>query len=136
VVLDAELDDQATPGVRLATMHRVKGLEFDHVIVVAANDGTLPLPAVLSAAGDEAERQRLEVEERSLLYVAATRARQQLYILSFGAPSSFIADLGGHAERDRDRFRGQGLRSSTAITRSHSLPATLARARAISGYRR
>jgi superfamily I DNA/RNA helicase len=36
-------DDRREPGVRLATMHRVKGLQFEHMIVAAANADILPL---------------------------------------------------------------------------------------------
>lgn len=52
-----EKADTGHPGaVRLATMHRVKGLEFDTVIVVAANEGNVPLEDRLQQAGDEFER--------------------------------------------------------------------------------
>ena len=36
-------EDRRTPGLRLATMHRVKGLEFDYVIVAGVNEGIVPL---------------------------------------------------------------------------------------------
>lgn len=54
-------------GVELATFHRAKGLEFDHVFLVGVEDGTVPL----------ARSEHLE-EERRLLYVAVTRARHSL----------------------------------------------------------
>ncbi len=54
-------------GVELATFHRAKGLEFDHVYLVGLEDGTVPLAH--SGYPDE---------ERRLLYVAATRARRSL----------------------------------------------------------
>lgn len=55
-------------------MHRVKGLEFEHVIIVAANKGILPLEAAVDDAEDAVARRNAETGERSLLYVAPTRA--------------------------------------------------------------
>ena len=63
-------EDGAAPGIRLATIHRVKGLEFDHVILVTSVDvGSLP------ENDNEAS-----IRSRALLYVAATRARRSLYV--------------------------------------------------------
>jgi hypothetical protein len=72
-------EDRSTPGVRLATMHRVKGLEFDKVFVVGVNEGIVPLPAAVSGS-DEATKREGEKSERALLYVAVTRARTQVII--------------------------------------------------------
>jgi hypothetical protein len=63
-------EDSAAAGLRMATIHRVKGLEFDHVIL-AERFEDLGQPATLS----ERARQR-----RALLYVAATRARCSLLV--------------------------------------------------------
>lgn len=81
--LQADTRDDAGPGVRLATMHRVKGLEFAHVLIVGANADVLPSPYV---APDQV------VQERCLLHVASSRARDTLTITSWGRPSSFIAE--------------------------------------------
>ena len=78
------------PGVRLATMHRVKGLEFEHVIVVAANHGILPLDAAVGDAEDAVAKRNSETGERSLLYVALTRARRSATITSYGQTSPFL----------------------------------------------
>lgn len=92
--LTKEKVDTGHPGeVRLATMHRVKGLEFDVVIVVSANKGIIPLEERLKHAGDEVEKKQAEVEERSLLYVAVTRAKREVLILSFGERSPFLEGL-------------------------------------------
>lgn len=40
-------ENRSTPGLRLATMHRVKGLEFDHIIIAGVNEGIVPLQMVL-----------------------------------------------------------------------------------------
>ena len=43
-VLETEAPDDSSPGVRLATMHRVKGLEFDRVLIASANQDPNPAP--------------------------------------------------------------------------------------------
>jgi len=81
----------ATDAVRLATLHRVKGLEFEIVVAASVNDDLAPLPAALDTA-DAVERTTSELEERSLLYVALTRARKQAYLFSYGQPSRFLVE--------------------------------------------
>ena len=91
-VLEADnLDDREKEGVRVATMHRVKGLEFDRVAIASVNAGLVPLRAAVFSRGDEAGRTAAETEERALVYVAATRAKKELLVLSFGEPSPFLA---------------------------------------------
>ena len=91
VALEAGAVDAAeTEGVRLATMHRVKGLEFDRVVMASINADLVPLPAAIDARGDAVERESAETEERALVYVAATRAKKELLVLSFGTPSRFL----------------------------------------------
>ena len=89
---DPRLDSlrEAAPGLRLATMHRVKGLEFDCVFVIHANATVLPLASALQGLSDDLERQQAESRERSLLYVAATRARKQLFVSGYGQLSPFV----------------------------------------------
>ncbi|MDE0359996.1 MAG: hypothetical protein OXI74_02390 [Rhodospirillaceae bacterium] len=90
-VLEADAPDESSTGVRLATMHRVKGLEFDRVVIASANEDILPLPAAINATdADSSERIAAETAERALLYVSATRAKRELTVLSFGTPSSFL----------------------------------------------
>ncbi len=84
--LRRDTPDDASEGVRLATMHRVKGLEFTHIFIVGANAGVLPSKYIV-AEDEEALR------ERCLLHVAATRARDTLTITSYGQPSPFITSL-------------------------------------------
>lgn len=59
-------------GVTLSTMHRAKGLEWDVVFIIGANDGVNP--SRMAKQEDELE------EERRLFYVAVTRARKRLEI--------------------------------------------------------
>ena len=84
------VDSDETEGVRLATMHRVKGLEFDRVIMASVNADLVPLPAALDGRGDAVERESAETEERALVYVAATRAKKELLVLSFDTPSRLL----------------------------------------------
>lgn len=83
-------DNSHEPGIRVATMHRVKGLEFDHVFIAGANASRLPLESVMQGLSDATERRRAETRERSLLYVAATRARKSLFVSGNGELSPFV----------------------------------------------
>ena len=85
-----EYDERRKPGLRLATMHRVKGLEFDRVIAAAVNDGTVPLSFRLQNTEDSAVQQEVEMQERALFYVALTRARRAALITCHGEPSEFL----------------------------------------------
>jgi DNA helicase II / ATP-dependent DNA helicase PcrA len=79
-------------GVTLASMHAAKGLEWDAVFVVGLVDGVLPIAQSLS-------RPEAVEEERRLLYVAITRAREQL-TLSW----SLVRNPGAKRPRPRSRF--------------------------------
>lgn len=82
-------EDRTLDGVRVATMHRVKGLEFEHVFVVAVNDRIVPLAYAINTPDPVAEEEALNAE-KCLLYVALTRARKSAYITSYGTPSEFL----------------------------------------------
>ncbi len=81
-------DNNTQAGVRLATMHRVKGLEFDYMYVAGVNEGVMPLNFLDS--DDLTIIREHEQRERSLLYVAITRAKRFCAITGFGKVSSFI----------------------------------------------
>jgi len=83
--------DTKQPGVRTATMHSCKGLEFARLAVVATNADNLPLPAATTPAVEDERQHALDVlRERCLLYVACTRARDELVVTSSGAPSTLL----------------------------------------------
>ena len=79
-------------GIRLMTIHAAKGLEFDTVFVIQANEGRIPYK--------KAEKAEEIEEERRLFYVAMTRAKNRLvfsYVKIKGGkeilPSRFVDEL-------------------------------------------
>ena len=78
-------------GVTLSSLHAAKGLEWDAVLLVGACEGLLPISL--------AEGQAAIEEERRLLYVGVTRAREHLVISYARARSA-----GGRASRKPSRF--------------------------------
>ncbi|MGH3864041.1 ATP-dependent DNA helicase UvrD2 [Actinokineospora sp.] len=93
--LDLRAQAQHPPtveGVTLASLHSAKGLEWDAVFLVGLVDGTLPIQ---HADGNEAQIE----EERRLLYVGVTRAREHLSLTWALARAE-----GGKRYRRRSRF--------------------------------
>lgn len=86
----SEAEDRRANGVRLATMHRVKGLEFDRIIIAAVNDSTVPLEGNWEKSSDSVVLRESEIHERALLYVAATRAKKETVVTGFGKQSKFL----------------------------------------------
>ncbi len=80
----------ALGALSFATMHRVKGLEFDRVALVGLEEGVLPLDAALRATDDPPLRRAAEQRERALLYVAATRSRGEVLLSAAGRGSGWI----------------------------------------------
>ena len=86
-------DNLSQPGVRVATMHRVKGLQFEYVILAGINDNYLPLQSALKNASDKAAYNAIVNAERSLIHVSATRAKRCVTVSYYGQPSSLIPDV-------------------------------------------
>ncbi len=72
--------------IKLMTIHLAKGLEFNHIFIVGANEGLLPHQRSMTKS------EELE-EERRLMYVAMTRARHNLHISFYDLPSRFLGEI-------------------------------------------
>ena len=94
----AERGDQQDV-ITLSTLHAAKGLEWPHVMLAGINEGVLPF----KSSAEEMTVERLQ-EERRLMYVGITRARQTLVVSTLtrrkkgretvaGVPSRFIAEM-------------------------------------------
>lgn len=79
--------------IPVITMHDAKGLEFRAVAVMALDDDVLPDPERLAGVGDIADIAAIQDTERHLLYVAATRARDQLMLSGVAPGSEFLDDI-------------------------------------------
>ena len=89
-------------GVRLATVHKVKGLEWPHVIVYEASAGLMP------------HRLAQDVEEeRRVFHVALTRCSESVTLVSDDPPSAFLGEL---------RKKAPPLPPSSARSKPGSLP--------------
>jgi superfamily I DNA/RNA helicase len=90
VLIRAVDREEIKPGQPVVlTMHRAKGTEFSKVLLFALAEGNIPASLRDQSYSDEA-RQDAELRERSLLYVAATRARDQVAFTFHGTPSPFL----------------------------------------------
>src|SRR5690606_24328340 len=89
--VDKHLLNSKNEGVRIATFHGLKGLEFKHVFLVDVNDRTFPkLPFGYGSLSD-IEKSQVIKTEKSLFYVATSRAIQQLSISGVGIGSTLLA---------------------------------------------
>lgn len=66
-------------GVIFTTMHSAKGLEFDNVYIIGTNEGTIPHEKSYDIEDEDKKNDQIE-EERRLMYVAITRAKNRLCI--------------------------------------------------------
>lgn len=71
------------------TMHRAKGMEFACVIIFGASHDELPASYLVKDL-DDADKSDFLQRERSLLYVSATRARDELVVMWAGEPSEML----------------------------------------------
>jgi superfamily I DNA/RNA helicase len=80
--------------VSIGTMHLAKGLEFRAVAVMACDDEIIPLQSRIETVADDSDLEEIYNTERHLLYVACTRARDDLFVTSVEPASEFLEDLG------------------------------------------
>ncbi len=79
--------------IPILAMHDAKGREFRAVAVMACDADVIPSENRLLGATDEPSLKEVFDTERHLLYVAATRARERLWISACNPPSEFLEDL-------------------------------------------
>lgn len=77
--------------VSVMTMHGAKGMEFTHVLLMGVGKELMPLRFQLKNLSEEDAREAMQ-RERSLLYVAASRAREELVITATGEPSELLPE--------------------------------------------
>ena len=97
-MIDTGVSDKEDEFLTLSTIHSAKGLEWHSVFIIHAIDGYFP-------SARSAEKLETLEEERRLMYVASTRAKQNLFVTypmnmydreagtTYSKPSRFIADI-------------------------------------------
>ena len=123
-------DDQNV--VTLSTLHAAKGLEWRHVFLAGINEGLLPF----RGDDEEASAARLE-EERRLMYVGITRARETLAVSTLrrrkrgremvaAVPSRFVAEMKLQEARSVEDPRAKLMALRTAAAARAQLAAAAA----------
>jgi len=134
LISDTDNIDKNSEAVHLMTLHSAKGLEFTNVFIVGLEEGILPHSRSLLSP------QEME-EERRLMYVGITRAKEKIYLLftserniygsvQSNSPSRFLDDIPEHliqVARPKPKSDGKlfSLRNkTTSSTTNHKLPTT------------
>lgn len=101
-------NNKETDGVIFTTMHSAKGLEFKNVYIIGANEGTIPHEKSYDIDDEEKKNDQIE-EERRLMYVAITRAEENICISSpvnkYGkrvSKSRFVEDIKAATKKEMD----------------------------------
>ncbi|WP_127153406.1 3'-5' exonuclease [Streptomyces lydicus] len=102
--------------VRIGTMHRFKGLEFQRVFLTCVGEGQVPHQRIERYRRDTPDRYRQEEQRaRSLVFVAATRARDELVVTWSGRASRFLpTDADKTAYHATDLLRQEGPPSDSS----------------------
>ena len=86
-------DDLGLPGIRTATMYRVKGMEYACVYIPFLRSEYLPANWELRKCEDDAAEQELIKNRANLLSVAMTRAKRYVWLSYSGRPSRYLANM-------------------------------------------
>ncbi|MCC7431932.1 ATP-binding domain-containing protein, partial [Candidatus Peregrinibacteria bacterium] len=125
LIADVDKLDEQDNAVTLMTIHSAKGLEFPTVFLIGLEDGIFPHSRSLL------EREEME-EERRLMYVALTRAKNKLYLvharnrLLYGEsqsnpPSQFIKDIPEEL-LEKEQKTEHSWHNSSNFYRTHAKP--------------
>ncbi len=117
LITDMDRLNTQNDAVTCITLHQSKGLEFPVVFLPGVEEGMLPHSRSLSERDKELLQQKIE-EERRLLYVGVTRAKERLYLLhafqriTYGrvdqvSPSRFLANIPPHLLNHRKREKAK-----------------------------
>ncbi|MCP2298540.1 hypothetical protein APR11_004985 [Nocardia amikacinitolerans] len=88
-----ELSAATAGGVGVGTMHRMKGLEFRYLAVLGVGDKQVPAPAAITSVAEDRHAHERDLQrERCLLFVACTRAREELVVTWHGRPSELLPE--------------------------------------------
>jgi len=91
-----EASDAGNDGVRLASLHAMKGLEFRCVAVAGTTAKAVPFAREVTLADVDPTQHVFDMlRERCLLFVACTRAREALYVSWHGQASPFLPQHAG-----------------------------------------
>ena len=85
-----ETDNSEHKGVRLATMHRIKGLEYKVVFVAGMNKGAFPLEIKNAGDRDAVSIKQAKRIEDALFYVACSRAVDMLFLTCNTEPGDYL----------------------------------------------
>ena len=125
LVADAAEYSEDSDAVTLMTVHCAKGLEFKVVFIIGLEENIMPISKALYDEGD------LE-EERRLMYVAITRAKEKLYLLNatrrmlYGSiqmnlPSRFISEISDNLlDKEEERKEMHSIKSKLLYDEDNS----------------
>lgn len=93
MVTNEQPDNDEIPGIRVMTMHRAKGMEYDCVYIASLNEDIVPPKKDIIRATSENNLQDLYISEANLLSVAITRAKHFCWLSYYGNKSSMLNNV-------------------------------------------
>ena len=88
-----DLMEPAEDCIAIGTMHQAKGLEYRAVVVMACDEDIIPSQERIETVADESDLEDVYNTERYLLYVACTRARENLLVTGIKPGSELLTDM-------------------------------------------